>query len=106
MISPASQADEAAPMKVVRVKALQPGTIIVDGKPTTLADLVARLAELRASNGAVFYYREGAETTEGQFEVFRAIVEARVPISLSSKADFSDYIDQYGQSQPRQTDPA
>jgi hypothetical protein len=34
-------------------------------------------------------------------EAFKLIVESKLPISLSTKSDFSDYVDEKGQSLPR-----
>ena len=82
---------------------LRSGVIKVDGNPVTLAGLSTALAQIKAKKGAVLYYREGPnqEPTEHQLEVFKEIVSARVPISMSSKPDFSDVIDENGHSRPR-----
>lgn len=90
-------------MDELHVQALKSGTIMVDGKPVTLAQLKAELTRIKEAKGAVLYYREDAiqEPTEQQQIVFLQIVKAQVPISLSSKPDFSDVIDENGQSHPR-----
>jgi hypothetical protein len=49
------------------------------------------------------YYRENARSEAGSeaMSVIDLVVKYGLPISLSSKSDFSDYIDANGQSQPR-----
>ena len=61
------------------------------------------LADLKGTNVVVWYYREGSESdpTDAQFEVLKAIVDNQLPISLSSKEDFSDYVGADGRSYPR-----
>jgi hypothetical protein len=90
-------------MELIHVQSLRSGVIKVDGNPVTLAGLSTALAQIKAKKGAVLYYREGPkqEPTEHQREVFEEILSARVPISMSSKPDFSDVIDAVGHSKPR-----
>jgi len=90
-------------MEAIRVSALRSGAIKIDGAMATIVDLKAALEHMRAAHGGVMYYREGAEQapTDAQDSVFKAIMDARLPVSLSSKPDFSDYIDGDGHSQPR-----
>jgi hypothetical protein len=91
-------------MKIVKVGALRSGELVLDGKSATLNDLAKILAATRGGL-EVWYYREDAamEPTEGQMNVLKAIADEQVPISLSSRPDFSDYIDGDGQSHPRPT---
>jgi hypothetical protein len=88
---------------VIHVQSLRSGVITVDGKPVTLSELSVALAQIKTKNGTVLYYREGPnqEPTEHQFEAFKEIMAARVPISFSSRPDFSDFIDENGHSRPR-----
>jgi hypothetical protein len=81
-------------MEVVQVQALRSGEIVMDGAPATLAMLNAKLAKIKAASGNVHYYREqpDQEPTPEQWIVFMAIVDARVPIKLSTKPDFSDSV--------------
>jgi hypothetical protein len=60
--------------------------------------------KLKEANGVVWYYRENgqAEPTPQAMAAIKLIIENSLPISMSSKADFSDYIDAAGNSLPRQ----
>jgi hypothetical protein len=58
---------------------------------------------VKAKNGGVFYYRQGSseQPTPEQLAIFKLVMAAKAPISLSTKADFSDYVGQDGKSHPR-----
>jgi hypothetical protein len=91
----------------LRVSVLADGSVVVNGATATLEALDARLVELTKSNGSVWYYREnaGQVPSAGQDaaikNVFGLIIKHRRPVSLSSRADFSDVIDGDGNSSPR-----
>jgi hypothetical protein len=102
--------ESAAPMITgstpkVQVKVLANGDLIVDGKPATLDEVDQRFAELAKTKGAVMYYREGgeAEPLPNGKRVIELVIKHRLPISISSKPDFSDSIDENGVSHPRST---
>jgi hypothetical protein len=61
------------------------------------------LAKTSPEKGTVWYYREigKGEPPSQAVEIVKLVVENRLPISLSSNPDFSDYIDDEGQSCPR-----
>lgn len=82
---------------------MRDGSITADGSPTTIESLAPKLKELAANKGSVYYYRESGkeEPHPNAMKVITAIGENSLPISLSSKPDFSDYIGQDGQSHPR-----
>ena len=67
------------------------------------ADLAKLLDVVKEKNGVVWYYREDGpgEPSREAIEVIKMVVERKLPISLSSKPDFSDYIDEHGNSKPR-----
>ena len=92
-----------AEMRIVKVQALSDGSIMLDGRHTTVEELQRILAGA-PRQVTVWYYRDhpDQDPTEGQMKVIEAIAENSVPISLSSKPDFSDYIDVHGQSHPRE----
>jgi len=96
--SPATAAD------IIKVRVAKEGTITIDEKPATLDQLRARLAKVKSANGAVWYYREAPDSapTDAQLAVFKAIIDTDIPISLSTKPDFSDYVGEDGQTHPRQ----
>lgn len=81
-------------MPVVHVRVSQAGEIELDGTIVTRGQLRTALAKMKAAGGGVMYYRErwneppSAEAAKA-FEVIRA---AGLPVQMSSKPDFSDYI--------------
>jgi hypothetical protein len=83
---------EGAP--VAKVKVLADGTILLDDRRVTVDELKKAFAELQDRNGAVWYYREEAEgePPPEAMAVIQAAVEARLPVRLSTKPDFSDSI--------------
>ena len=89
---------------IARVSALADGRLLLNGEPVTLSVLSAALKKLKMVNGVVWYYRENGqgEPTPQAMSAIKLIVEHSLPVSMSSKADFSDYIDQTGNSKPRQ----
>lgn len=89
---------------VLKVSALKSGDIQADGKPVTLNELDSLLASHASRNGVVWYYRENsrAEPPPQALAALELIMKHKRPFSMSSKADFSDAIDQDGNSQPRE----
>ncbi len=90
--------------QVGRVKLTAAGQIFYENERVTLPQLEERLRTLAQQNGVVMYYRAdpAGEPPAGAQEVFETLMAARLPISLSSKPDFSDYIDEDGNSRPRE----
>jgi hypothetical protein len=83
------------PSHVVKIKVFRDGTVVLDDRPVTIAELKSTLLSLGTSPGAVvFYYREvsSEQPPESAMLVMRAIVEARLPVRLSTKPDFSDAV--------------
>jgi len=89
--------------RVTRISVLSTGRVLLDGKDSSVAQVRKSLESARAKRGTVWYYRESGkgEPPAQAVEVFKLIVENKLPVSLSTKADFSDYVDEKGQSQPR-----
>ena len=90
-------------MEIIHVQSLRSGGIVIDGSASTLVELNAKLTHIKSVKGVVFYYRENPdeEPTESQLLTFKTVVDARVAVSFSTKADFSDYVGTDGQSHPR-----
>jgi len=88
---------------ILRVSVLQSGSVLADGSETSLAVLDSRMAEIKAQDGVVYYYREAgmSEPPLVWKNVMDLVAKHRLPISMSSKPDFSDYIDEQGNSKPR-----
>jgi hypothetical protein len=79
------------------------GVISFDGVAITLDSLKLKIADLRKRSGTIWYYREaagGAPSTEAT-AVLRLIAESRLPISLSTKPDYSDVVLPDGTTRPR-----
>jgi hypothetical protein len=90
-------------MMVTRIRVSRDGEIWCDDVRTSLADLGSRLAQLRAAQGVVWYYREeaGDDPAPEAMAVVRMVVEQRLPISMSTRADFADVVQSDGTAVPR-----
>lgn len=87
----------------VKVSIQASGKILLNGVESSLEDVQKKFSELKKNNGVVWYYRETAqaEPPKQAMQVINLVVEYSLPITMSSKPDFSDYIDQDGKSHPR-----
>jgi hypothetical protein len=88
---------------IARVSALADGRVLWNGDPILIPALSAALKKLKDANGVVWYYRENGQgqPSPQAMTVIKMVVEHSLPVSMSSKADFSDYIDAEGISKPR-----
>jgi hypothetical protein len=88
---------------VAKVSALASGKFLLNGQPANLAVIETEFKKLKSSNGGVWYYRENpqAEPPPQAMAVIELVVKYKLPVSMSSKPDFSDYIDENGKSRPR-----
>ena len=88
---------------VAKVSVLSSGRLLLNGAPTDLAAVEAEFKRLQAINGTVWYYRESAEgdPPPEAMSVMELVVKYKLPVSLSTKADFSDHVDGDGRSHPR-----
>jgi hypothetical protein len=79
---------------IMKVAVYKDGRIVADGRETDLPRLRQAFARLSEAGGSVWYYREGAEAEPhpNAMLVIRAIIEARLPVSLSSQPDFSNAV--------------
>jgi len=91
------------PPVVLRLAIMPDGSVTTDGVPTTLEELGPKFTELSEKKGSVYYYREPVpgEPHPNALKVINAIKEHQLPVSLSSKPDYSDYVTPDGQSHPR-----
>jgi hypothetical protein len=89
--------------RIARVAVFATGDIHLNGAAVSLAGLEEEFRSLKADGGAVWYYREStsSEPPPQSAAVIRLVVKYQLPISMSSKPDFSDYIDKNGSSKPR-----
>ena len=75
----------------------------MDDKTVSLEDLKVALSKLKQSPGSsVWYYRENpaGEPHPNAKEVLKLIIDARLPIRLSTKPDFSDFVGLDGRPHP------
>lgn len=89
---------------IVKVSVLASGQLLVDGQPSDMQQLQAALKRIGEVDGAVWYYRENGfeEASPQAMRIIDLVIDMHLPISMSSKPDFSDYIDGEGRSHPRQ----
>ena len=79
------------------------GIVSFDGTVTTVDALKEKLADLKKRNGVVWYYREAAtdEPPTQAMQVMKLIVDNGLPISMSTKPDYSDVLLPDGTTRPR-----
>jgi hypothetical protein len=79
---------------VIKIAVYADGRVTADGSPTTIDSLKESFKKLAKENGVVWYYREAAhgEPPPQAMQVMQALVEARLPIRLSTRPDYSDSI--------------
>jgi hypothetical protein len=84
--------------QILKVSVLASGAVSLDGKPVTVEELQAKLESVKADRPVVWYYREaaGGEPPAEAMHVMKVVVDNRLPVSLCSKPDFSDYVDLKG----------
>jgi hypothetical protein len=87
----------------LKISVLASGAILLDGQPGDLEQLDAALERAKQDHGQVWYYRElaGVAPPAAGLAVIQRVVQRKLPISLSSKPDFSDWVDGQGVSHPR-----
>lgn len=89
--------------KKLRIKISSLGDIFINGQSIKPEDLEAILARLKDCAGEVLYYREAAEQLASDYtmQVIKHADRYSVPITLSTKEDFSDWVDRSGKSHVR-----
>jgi hypothetical protein len=88
---------------IAKIKVKRDGVIVLNNDTVTLEQLKTSLSKLSQSAGsAVWYYRENpaGEPHPNAMLVLQAIVEAKLPVKLSTKPDFSDFLGPDGASDP------
>lgn len=94
--------DNVIPEDVLQIRVMA-GTVSLNGTPIDMEFLEAMLQDAEATNKQVWYYRDNpaGEPSAEALEVLTKIASHNVPVSMSSKQDFSDAIDENGNSRPR-----
>jgi hypothetical protein len=79
---------------VLKIAVFADGRLAVDGSPASIPSLQTSLRQLSERKGVVWYYREAGRDAPPPIalEVMKAVVEARVPIRLSTRPDYSDSV--------------
>jgi hypothetical protein len=92
-----------APVTLLKITIKSDGTLLVDGVATDLQKLDIKLGVLKANEGEVWYYRENARSEPPPIAnaVLDLITKHLVAVSMSTKPDFSDYVDAEGVVHPR-----
>ena len=90
-------------MQVAKIRVSLTGDIVIDGHAATMQQLAETLAKEKQQSGEIWYYRESPSTepSAAQIRVFTRIVDSGLHISLSTRPDFSDWVDEQGTSNPR-----
>lgn len=91
---------------VAKVRVYADGVVTLDGHSISMDDLRSELAKHKTRKGVVWLYKQNNKRGEPHpkaLEAQQIIVEARCPISLSDKEDFSTVLSPSdGQSRPRE----
>jgi hypothetical protein len=79
---------------ILKIAIMADGRITVDGLPGTIDSVRVSLRRLAEQKGVVWYYRQGGQgkAPPQSDEIIRAVIENRLPIRLSNRADYSDAI--------------
>ncbi len=79
---------------ILKIAVMADGRITVNGAPATMESLRESLKKLSQQKGVVWYYREAgkSEPPPEAKQVIQAVIDARLPIRLSSRPDYSDAI--------------
>jgi len=88
---------------ILKISVFQSGKVLLDGEDSSMAQLEESLDQLKKKGGEVWYFREAGQQPAPPIamQVVRMVVAKRLPITMSSKPDFSDYIGEDGQPHPR-----
>lgn len=89
--------------QILKIKVQRTGDVFINNKFVSWAQFEEALFKLKEIKGAVWFYRENASGIPNEIaeQVFTKILQMKFPLSLSSKEDFSDSIDENGKSIPR-----
>ena len=89
--------------RVLKIAGFCDGRLTIDGAPASLQSLHESLQKLAQERGVVWYYRESGEKEPPPIaaDVIKEVIEARIPIRLSSKPDYSDTVGPGGSAGPK-----
>lgn len=91
---PASQTPVNPDTPVLKIAVFADGRLTVDGTASTVSSLRESLRNLSEKHGVVWYYRETGQESPPPIatNVIQAVIDARLPVRLSSRPDYSDSI--------------
>ena len=101
--SPKATTLNVDPAHIAKIKVSREGLISLNDQSVTIEELKASLLKIAQTAGsAVSYYRENSAGKHhpNAVLVMNAIVGARLPVRLSTKPDFSDWVGPDGVSHP------
>lgn len=86
------------PPKILKVAVYRDGKVEIDGAAMSIDDATQRIGAAAGSQASVYYYREAGEEEPhpNASKIIAAVIGAKLPVSLSSKPDFSTYVDENG----------
>jgi len=86
-----------------KVRVYRSGKMTLDGRQVTINEMRKGLFDLKKKNGVVWYFREVGEQEphpNGPL-VVQAIIDNKLPVSMSNKEDYSTVVLQDGTIKPR-----
>jgi hypothetical protein len=88
---------------IAKVRVYRNGKITLDGRQVTMDEIRKGFSGLKKKNGVVWYFREAAEQEPhpNATLVVQAIIDAKLPVSMSNKEDFSTIVLPDGTTKPR-----
>lgn len=88
---------------ILKVGVMKNGDILINGNKSNLKQLKEEFIKLQEKKGEVWYYREAGEGEPPAiiYKVMDILAECKLPITFSSKPDYSDYVGEDGISHPR-----
>jgi hypothetical protein len=97
---PAPREDATADGPIVKIWITKAGTVELNGRPAKLDAVGKALDDLVKQKGKVYYGRDDSEgpTPELSTKVIQLVIDRRLPIRLSTRKDFSDYVGEDGES--------
>jgi hypothetical protein len=93
--APKSATPDLDVARITKIKVNRYGVILLNDDAVTIQALRASLSKLgRSAGSVVWYYRENpaGEPHPNAMLVLQAIVDAKLPVKLSTKPDFSDSV--------------
>jgi hypothetical protein len=92
---------------ILKLSVLASGAVLLDGEPIEMDALDRKLSAVDKQSTGVWYYREaaGSEPPTQAMAVIQLVANHKLRISMSSRPDFSDYVDAQGVSHLRLTQP-